>query len=301
MLVIGTRGSPLALWQANHVQALLAVRGVETSIEIIKTSGDQLVHAPISSLGTKGLFTKEIEDALLAGRVHLAVHSLKDLGVNLPDGLCLAASPERENPHDALAGAKLASLPPGARVGTGSVRRAAQIRRLRPDLEILPIRGNVDTRVRKLDAGDYDAVVLAAAGLVRLGLGNRLTEEFRFSDLCPAPGQGALGIETALSGPGREAAALLNDPDTWNSITAERALLEALGGGCQLPVGAVAQVFAATLRLAAVVISPDGTELIRDELCGHVSDARQIGLDLGAKLRERGAQRILDEVYADSR
>lgn len=301
MLTIGSRGSPLALWQANHVRTLLMAHGIESRIEVIRTSGDQMAHTPISSGGTKGLFTKEIEDAMLEGRVDLAVHSLKDLTAKLPDGLCLAATPERENPHDAIVGSKLRDLPAGARVGTSSIRRAAQLRCLRPDISIEPIRGNVDTRLRKLDSRDFDAIVLASAGLRRLGLVERIAEEFSFHDMCPAPGQGALAIETALEGPGREAAAKLNDPETWTSITAERAVLEALGGGCQLPMGAIACIFAKTVCLTALVISPDGATIIREKAHGHLSDAHQLGADLGVQMLERGARKILDEVYADSR
>jgi hydroxymethylbilane synthase len=301
MLVIGSRGSPLALWQANHVRTLLMERGIESTIKVIRTSGDDLATANISVVGTKGLFTKEIEDAMLEGRIDLAVHSLKDLTTELPAGLCLAASPAREDPHDAIAGRPLRELKARARVGTSSIRRASQLRRLRPDLEILPIRGNVDTRLRKLDAGDFDSIVLAAAGLKRLGLGHRIAETMAFEDMCPAPGQGALGIETALEGPGFAAARILNHEPAWLAITAERAVLESLGGGCQLPAGAIAEIDGDTLNLTAVVVSPDGQVVIRDTGVAACGSARALGLSIGQSLLDRGGRQILDEVYADSR
>ncbi len=299
--MIGSRGSALALWQANHVRDMLAARGFESSIEIIRTTGDILSSASISAVGTKGLFTREIEDAMLEGRVQLAVHSLKDLTTELPPGLCLAAVPARENPHDAMAGRPLGDLPSGARVGTSSIRRAAQLRRLRPDLQILPIRGNVDTRLRKLDSGEFDAIVLAAAGLNRLGLAHRIVEELPFQAMCPAPGQGALGMETPADGAGFDAAKTLNDREAWHAVTAERAVLAALGGGCQLPAGAIAEIEGDTILLTAVVIAPDGETIVRDSEKGHVSDARRLGLDVGERLLASGGRKILDEVYADSR
>ena len=283
MLTIGSRGSKLALWQAEHVKALLGAKGVETRIEIIKTVGDRVQDVPISLLGAKGVFTKEIEDALLAGEIDLAVHSLKDLMTTLPEGLVLAATPEREDPHDALAGCTLADLKEGARVGTSSSRRAAQLRLLRPDLLILEIRGNVDTRLRKLDEGQYDAVVLAAAGLRRLGLGERIAYQFDTSEMTPAPGQGALAIETRANGAGYDAARLLHDEEVFTAVTAERAVLEALGGGCQVPIGAYAEIFASTIHLRAM-IARDG-EIFREAGDGHVSSAREFGLAMGERLR----------------
>jgi hydroxymethylbilane synthase len=279
MLIIGSRGSKLALWQAEHVHALLKAKGIETRIEIIKTVGDRIQDVPISTLGTKGVFTKEIEDALLSGEIDLAVHSLKDMMTTLPEGLVLAATPEREDPHDALAGA----LKENGVVGTSSARRAAQLQVMRPDLEIREIRGNVDTRLRKLDEGQYDAVVLAAAGMRRLGLRDRITKIFDAAEMTPAPGQGALAIETRLSGPGYDAARLLDDAEVHTAITAERAVLEALGGGCQVPIGAYAEVFASTIHMRAM-IARDG-EIFRQAGDGHVSNAREFGLRLGAALK----------------
>jgi hydroxymethylbilane synthase len=283
MLIIGSRGSKLALWQAEHVRGLLQAKGVETRIEIIKTTGDGAPDVAISALGTKGVFTKEIEDALLAGEIDLAVHSLKDMLTTLPEGLVLAATPERENPHDVMAGSKLNDLRKGAVVGTSSLRRSTQLRAMRPDLELREIRGNVDTRLRKLDEGQYEAIILAAAGLRRLGLGARIAEEFNAADMTPAPGQGALAIETRVDGLGREAAALLNDPEVWTAVTAERAVLEALGGGCQVPIGAYSEVFASTVHLRAM-ISRNGT-IVRESGEGHVLNAREFGLEIGERLK----------------
>src|ERR1041384_7608168 len=196
MLVIASRGSPLALWQARWVAAQLTASGRECRIEIVKTTGDRITDVPLGQIGSKGLFTKEIEEALLDGRADVAVHSLKDLPAELPAGLVLSAIPEREDPRDAVIGRRLAELPAGARVGTSSLRRSAQLRKLRPDLSIEPIRGNVDTRLRKLEEGQYDAVVLAAAGLKRLGWGDRIVETLPPEVMCSAVGQGALAIET---------------------------------------------------------------------------------------------------------
>jgi hydroxymethylbilane synthase len=279
MLTIGSRGSKLALWQAEHVQALMKAKGIETQIEIIKTVGDRIQDVPISTLGTKGVFTKEIEDALLAGTIDLAVHSLKDMMTTLPEGLVLAATPEREDPHDALAG----TMKPHAVVGTSSTRRAAQLRVMRPDVEIREIRGNVDTRLRKMDEGQYDAVILAAAGMRRLDLAGRISQIFDAAHMTPAPGQGALAIETLTSGPGYDAAILLDDPEVHTAITAERAVLEALGGGCQVPIGAYAEVFASTIHMRAM-IARDG-QIFRQSGDAHVSNAREFGLSLGERLK----------------
>ena len=239
MLVIASRGSQLALWQARWVAAQLSAAGQECRIEIIKTTGDKITDVPLAKVGTKGLFTKEIEEALLDGRAHLAVHSLKDLPTELPEGLVLAAIPEREDPRDAMVGRTLANLPMGAKVGTSSLRRAAQLRQLRPDLQVESIRGNLDTRLRKLDEGQYDAILLAAAGLKRLGWGDRIAEILSPEQMCPAVGQGALAIEART---GFDGAKMLDHADTRTAVFAERAVLGALGGGCQVPIGAYATV-----------------------------------------------------------
>ncbi|HBY60969.1 MAG TPA: hydroxymethylbilane synthase, partial [Solibacterales bacterium] len=242
MLTIGSRGSALALWQANWIKGRLESMGEECRIQVIKTTGDKIQNVPLAQAGTKGLFTKEIEEALLAGSIDLAVHSLKDLPTVLPDGLTLAAVPEREDPRDALVGRPLAALTAGARVGTSSLRRAAQVRALRPDLAVESIRGNVDTRLRKLDEGQFDAILLAAAGLRRLGWADRIAQTFDPHEMCPAAGQGALAIETrGDGGPGHQVCARLNHQPTQQAVLAERAVLAAMGGGCQVPIGAHAR------------------------------------------------------------
>jgi len=296
MLVIASRGSQLALWQARWVQAQLAALGHDSIVEIIKTTGDKITDVPLAKVGGKGLFTKEIEEALLDGRADLAVHSLKDLPTELPAGLALAAVPDREDPHDAIVGKRLAELPQGARVGTSSLRRAAQLRNLRPDLTIESVRGNLDTRLRKLDEGQYDAVVLAAAGLKRLGWAGRIAEILPSEVMCPAVGQGALAIETRTEGAGRDACAALDHLETHQSVTAERGLLAALGGGCQVPIGAHASAHNGRLKLRALVASPDGSEIVRGEAEGPVADAEALGRALGADLLARGARRILEAV-----
>jgi hydroxymethylbilane synthase len=266
-------------------------------IEIIKTTGDKITDVPLAKVGTKGLFTKEIEEALLDGRADLAVHSLKDLPTELPEGLVLAAVPEREDPRDAVVGHNLADLPSGARVGTSSLRRAAQLRQMRGDLTVESVRGNLDTRLRKLDEGQYDAILLAAAGLKRLGWGGRIAEILAPKVMCPAVGQGALAIETRAAGAGFDACAALDHRDTHAAITAERGLLAALGGGCQVPIGAHAIVDGGRLRLVAIVASPDGAELVRGEAEGAAAEAEFIGRNLGAELLHRGARQILERVY----
>jgi hydroxymethylbilane synthase len=296
-LVIASRGSQLALWQARWVAGKLAAHGHDTSIEIIKTTGDKITDVPLAKVGTKGLFTKEIEEALLEGRADLAVHSLKDLPTELPAGLALAAIPPREEPYDALVGKRLADLPEGAKVGTSSLRRSAQLRKLRPDLQVESVRGNLDTRLRKLDEGQYDAILLAAAGLKRLGWEDRIAEKLMPDVMCPAVGQGALAIETRIEGKGMEACRALDDPQTRAAVDAERGLLGALGGGCQVPIGAHAIVAKGNVRLMGVVASPDGTEQIRGEVEGAASDADALGRRLGADLLQRGGRRILDQVY----
>src|SRR5579864_2550182 len=252
MLVIASRGSQLALWQARWVERQLAAAGLESRIEIIKTTGDKITDVPLAKVGSKGLFTKEIEEALLAERADLAVHSLKDLPTELPEGLILAGVPAREDPRDAIVGRRLAELAHGAKVGTSSLRRAAQLRKLRPDLAIESVRGNLDTRLRKLDEGRYDAIVLAAAGLKRLGWGERIAELLAPEVMCPAVGQGALALESRESGAGKDACAALDHPATRAAVTAERAVLAALGGGCQVPIGAYATVADGRLRLLAI-------------------------------------------------
>lgn len=290
---IGSRGSQLALWQAHYIAGRLQGLGVETDIKIIKTTGDHLQTASLVQAGGKGLFTKEIEEALLDRSIDLAVHSLKDLPTENPPELQIAAIPEREDPSDALVGRKLSELAVGARVGTSSGRRAAQLRMLRPDLVCEPIRGNVDTRLRKLREGQFDAIMLAAAGLRRLGLQHEIAECFTPDQICPAPGQGALGVQTRWNDQAFEVCAQLNHEMTEQCVTCERAVLASLGGGCQLPVGAFACGEGDRLRLQAVVISPDGRQHLRLREEGPRQQAAQLGRKLGEELLSRGAGSLL--------
>ena len=297
MLVIGSRGSQLALWQSRWVAAELAKLGFETRIEIIHTTGDKITDVPLSKVGTKGLFTKEIEEALLDGSVDLAVHSLKDMPTDLPEGLTLAAIPEREDPRDAVIGAKLSDLKHGARVGTSSLRRAAQLRQHRPDLVIESIRGNVDTRLRKQAEGQFDSIILASAGLHRLGWQDRISELLEPEFMIPAVGQGALAIETRLQGAGIEACRRLDHAATRACVTAERAVLAELGGGCQVPLGAYAKLTNDSLTLLAKVVSPTDERSFEGSLQGPAKEAAALGRQLGRQLLKDGAAQILKEVY----
>jgi hydroxymethylbilane synthase len=296
MIVIGSRGSPLALWQAHHIQSELAALGAESRIEIIKTTGDKITDVPLAKVGGKGLFTKEIEEALLARTIDVAVHSLKDVPSEIPAGLILAAIPPREDPRDAIVGHPLAELGDGARVGTSSLRRSSQLLALGHGLKIEMLRGNVDTRVRKLDEGNYDAIVLAAAGLKRLGLEGRIRELLTPEVMCPAVGQGALAIETRVDGEAFELVQKLDHAPTRAAITAERAMLARLEGGCQVPIGGHATVNGSTVHLRAIVASPDGSRIIRGELAGN--DSVQVGRTVADDLLSRGAQEILKDVYS---
>ncbi len=293
-LTIGSRGSHLALWQAHYVAGRLAQLGIETRIEIIKTTGDHLQTASLVQAGGKGLFTKEIEEALLERRIDLAVHSLKDLPTENPPELQISAIPEREDPSDALVGKKLNKLSPGSRIGTSSSRRSAQLRLLRPDLLCEPIRGNVDTRLRKLKEGQFDAIMLAAAGLHRLGLQGEIAERFAPEQICPAPGQGALGIQTRCNDGASEICSQLNDEETAQCVNCERTVLAALGGGCQLPVGAFASVAGDQLKVQAIVISPDGQRHVRLQDSGPRADPKGLGQQLGRELLRQGAGSLLE-------
>lgn len=300
-LVIGSRGSQLALWQARHIQARLAELGIEARIEIIRTTGDKITDVPLAKVGGKGLFTKEIEEALLDGRIDLAVHSLKDLPTSLPDGLTIAAIPEREETADALIGSRLDDLPPGACVGTSSLRRAAQLRALRPDLVIENIRGNLDTRLRKLDEGQYHAILLAAAGLRRLGWADRIAELLTPERMVSAVGQGALAVETRNTGPALEVCRALDHAPTRAAVTAERALLAGLGGGCQVPIGAHAELREdGLLHLRAIVAHPDGHTILRHEDAAPAEEAQALGERASAALLDSGARVILRQVYGDA-
>ena len=290
--VIGSRGSQLALWQTHYIATRLKEHGVETRIEIIRTTGDHLQTASLVQSGGKGLFTKEIEDALLNGSIDLAVHSLKDLPTDTPAGLAIAAIPERESPFDAIVGSTLADLRHGATVGTSSNRRSAQLRMLRPDLDIQPIRGNVDTRLRKQKTGEFHAILLAAAGLRRLGLQHEIAEIFTPHQVCPAPGQGALAIETRAEDEAREICRVLNHQPTEQSVLCERTVLAALGGGCQLPIGAFAEYQADALNATAVVIAPDGSQHLRESATHQ--NAPELGTLLAERLLLRGASQLLE-------
>lgn len=290
-LVIGSRGSQLALWQANYIAGRLQQQGIETRIQIIRTTGDHLQTASLTQAGGKGLFTKEIEEALLDRTIDLAVHSLKDLPTVTPEGLCLAAIPERESPFDAMVGSTLAQLPKGARVGTSSSRRGAQLWICRPDLDIQPIRGNVDTRLRKQKSGEFAAILLAAAGLRRLNLEHEIAEVFAADTVCPAPGQGALAIETRSNVEAFHVCRMLNDEVTERAVMCERAVLGALGGGCQLPIGAYAQVGSNAIEATAVVVAPDGSRFLRQSDSGE--DALELGQRIAEKLLSRGAANLL--------
>jgi hydroxymethylbilane synthase len=306
-LRIGTRGSALALWQANHIADRLAHLhdGIETELVRIRTSGDRMQSAPVAQIneaigaesGAKGIFIKELEDALLAGTIDLAVHSMKDVPTEIPDGLAFPAITRREDPRDCLisrSGRSLKGLPPGARIGTSSLRRQAQLRHNRPDLEAVDLRGNVDTRLKKLDAGEFDAVVLAVAGVNRLGATARVTQVMNADVMLPAVGQGALGIETrADDGRTSELVAALDDADSRACVTAERALLHELQGGCQVPLGAWAQLRNGELHLEAAVFSADGREFVRREERADSADPAGAGKRLGHILIEAGADRIL--------
>jgi hydroxymethylbilane synthase len=298
-LRIGSRGSQLALWQANHIAALLRAHGLKVEIEVIKTTGDKITDVALANVGTKGMFTKEIEEALQEGRVDLAVHSLKDLPTELALQFKIAAVLKREDARDAFVSrryARLTDLSQGARVGTSSLRREAQLRALRSDLKIEPLRGNVDTRLRKLDAGEFEALILAAAGLKRLGREEVVREFISVEHMCPAAGQGALAIEVRSDDIDLDVAtAFLDDRAARRTTECERALLRALGGGCQVPIGAYAETHGSELRLTAVVARPDGTQLLREQQSGAQPQA--LGEAVGKALLARGAQAILDEVY----
>lgn len=287
----------MALWQANHIQAKLRELGAETRIEIIRTTGDKITDVPLAQVGGKGLFTKEIEDALLAGTIDLAVHSLKDMPTELPAGLTLSAILEREDPRDAVIGKPLSELRAGDRVGTSSLRRSAQLHALRLGLVVESLRGNVDTRLRKLDEGHYDAIILAAAGLKRLGWGERIRETLAPEVMCPAVGQGALAIETRDDGgAGWSLAQELDHPATRFAVTAERALLATLEGGCQVPIGAHATVDGAAIHMSAVVLSPDGEQMQRITGVGDTGDPPALGRRLGEQLLAQGAGEILSAI-----
>ncbi|HEY6232491.1 MAG TPA: hydroxymethylbilane synthase [Pyrinomonadaceae bacterium] len=303
VLVIGSRGSKLALTQAGIVKAQLELLdpAIGVRIEVVKTSGD-VKSEPLSVIGGKGVFTKELEDALLARRIDLAVHSLKDLPTIVPEGLTIAAMMKREDPRDALvlsrrqttANASLRDLPRGASVGTSSPRRLAQLKYLRRDLDIKDLRGNIDTRLRKLDEGQYDALILACAGLRRLEMENRITVALPASEMLPAVGQGALGLETRADDEHTNmTVAKLDHKFSRLACTAERAFLRSLGGGCQLPIAAYAIVREKHIRLDGLIAEPQGLRIVRDRIVGRLDEAEQLGAALAEQLLAQGGNELL--------
>ncbi len=304
-LRIGTRGSSLALWQAEWVKSQLLGGQQELIVElvVIKTTGDKILDVPLAMVGGKGLFVKEIEEALLDGRADLAVHSVKDMPAELPEGLHLAAMPPREDPRDALIsknGAGLDKLPHGARVGTSSLRRAAQLLHLRPDLRIETLRGNVDTRLRKLESEGLDAIVLAAAGLKRMELSQVISEYLEPERILPAVGQGALGIETRIGDVStNEIVASLIHQQTVTTVRAERAFLKRLEGGCQVPIGGYATMEGETLILTGMVADLQGVRLIRKEMRGDARQPEVVGESLAEVVLESGGREILAEIYGN--
>jgi hydroxymethylbilane synthase len=300
-LRIGSRGSILARWQAEFVRKqLFQLTGVEAEIIIIKTSGDKMQQQPLTQIGGKGIFIKELEEALLAESIDLAVHSVKDIPTETPGRLHFPAVCRRDDVRDCLVshtGTLLANLKQGARVGTGSLRRQAQLRHYRPDLDLRELRGNVDTRLRKVESGEYDAIVLSKAGLDRLGWSQKITEPLSTEISMPAVGQGAIAIESRVSDRGAdEILSKLDDLETRTAIIAERALLSALQGGCQVPVGAWARMERSELVMEAVVCSVDGTQYVREKAAAPPDQAAQLGEHLARVLAEGGARTILEEV-----
>jgi hydroxymethylbilane synthase len=303
MIRIGSRGSQLALWQAHHIAALLRTHGHEVEIEIIKTTGDRLQEITFAQVGSKGMFTLEIEQALEAGRVDLAVHSLKDLPTELPPQFALGATPPRVDPRDVVVSKHYASfqqLPPGAKVGTSSLRRRAQLRFFRPDLEYVEFRGNVDTRLRKLDEGQAAAIILAAAGLDRLEKTDWVRERLNPEIVCPAAGQGALGIEIR-NGDERmiEAVNFLNDPATRFAVTAERIALAGLGGGCQVPIGVHCRPAPDSMQdgryeILGLVADPEGNRVLKSQAFG--TEAESLGRAIAADLLQQGASELFEGI-----
>ncbi|OGP06564.1 MAG: hydroxymethylbilane synthase [Deltaproteobacteria bacterium GWA2_42_85] len=306
---LGTRGSQLALWQANWVKAEIEKRNPSLEVELvkIKTTGDKILDVPLAKVGGKGLFVKEIEEALLDKRIDLAVHSMKDVPTDFPKGLHLAAITEREDPRDAFItqgqgakgkGQRFKDLPQGATIGTSSLRRSSQILNIRPDLKISQLRGNLNTRLKKLDEGQFDAIILAAAGVKRLGWADRITEYLPPDVSLPAIGQGALGIETRIDDQEINKLVLFFDhPATSIAVRAERALLKRLEGGCQVPIAAHGEVKGNNLNLIGLVASTDGKKVIKDSVSGTTDKAEALGIELAEKLLKMGAWDILKEVY----
>lgn len=301
---IATRKSALALWQAEHVAARLDALPEVTGTELVpmSTRGDEILDRSLQKIGGKGLFIKELEVAMQEGRADLAVHSMKDVPADMPEGFCLAAILERANPADALVssgGRQLGDLPHGARIGSSSLRRQSQLKLMRPDINVEPLRGNVNTRLAKLENGEFDAIVLAAAGLERLELAEHITQQFTPDEMLPAAAQGVLGIECLENNQDlRTVLAALNDASAVQTTTAERAIARRLQASCQSPVAAYATLDGESLTLTALVAHPDGTEFVRESATGAAIAAEQVGVGLAERLLELGANRLLESIEA---
>ncbi|MBI2485734.1 MAG: hydroxymethylbilane synthase [Deltaproteobacteria bacterium] len=302
VLRIGSRASRLALWQAEFIKGLItrSFPGLKIGISVIRTTGDRIADLPISEIGGKELFVKEIEEALLRNEIDVAVHSLKDLPTVLPDGLRIGAVGKRHDPRDALVskeGIRFYEFPKGARIGTGSVRRQAQLLYLRPDLQIIPIRGNVDTRLRKLRNEGFDGVVLALAGLERMGFHNEVTEVFSFDILVPAPGQGVIAVECReYDDEISRMLVQINHEETQIAASAERAFLERLGGSCHVPVGCFAEIKEDSVKILGLIASPDGKQLIREDIEGSVQSHKSLGKELAERILKKGGEEILSRL-----
>jgi hydroxymethylbilane synthase len=302
-LVIGTRGSKLALWQSEYIKGLVEeITGLPVELKIIKTTGDKILDVPLAKVGGKGLFTKELEVELMAGTVDLCVHSMKDVPTELPEGLYIAAMPERVDPRDALvsgAGYTLETLPEGAKVGTSSLRRIAQVRSLRPDVEIVDVRGNLDTRMRKAEEGELDVVILASAGITRMGWADRISSYIPNDQMVSAVGQGAIGIEIRENDDFmRDVCAKICHADTFTCVSAERVVMRTLEGGCQVPIGAYARLDGGTMIMDAIVGSVDGDTILRAHKEGPADQGVALGDAMVAELRAMGADEILSAIRA---
>ena len=300
-LVIGTRGSKLALWQSEYIKAKLEeVTGLPVELTIIKTTGDKILDVPLAKVGGKGLFTKELEVELMAGTVDLCVHSMKDVPTELPEGLYIAAMPERVDPRDVIvsgAGYNLDTMPQGARLGTSSLRRRSQVKALRPDLEIVDVRGNLDTRMRKAENGELDAVILASAGITRMGWADRITHYIDPEQMVSAVGQGAIGIEIREDDEFmRHVMEAIGHPATMECVTAERVVMNKLEGGCQVPIGAYARIEGDRMVMDGFVGSVDGTTVLRAQLSGSIEDPVGLGDAMVAALIDKGADKVLAAV-----
>ncbi len=305
-LVIGTRGSKLALWQAEHIKGMVErITGLPVRLKVIKTTGDKILDVPLAKVGGKGLFTKELEVALMAGEVDMCVHSMKDVPTELPEGLFIAAMPERVDPRDVIVSGKgytLDTLPEGARVGTSSLRRVAQVRHLRPDVEIVDVRGNLDTRMRKAEEGQVDAVILAAAGITRMGWADRITHYVEPEQMISAVGQGAIGVEIREDDEEmRHVMERIGHPETMECVTAERVVMRRLEGGCQVPIGAYARIEGATMVMDAMVGSLDGSTIVRRRVEGPAEDPVGLGERMVRELLDGGAGEILASIRGAER